>query len=121
MSQTGSHQGGGHWPVGVSADVHGGDQRRARGPVTTEVSGAAFVVSVLFTVLLIVAPEQLTAAYEWIRGLPIVLEVVAWVLLLPWILAHMAWETAWALWIRLALVLFLVWGVALSFWRNNGR
>lgn len=76
------------------------------------------MLSIAFTVLLITAPEQLDAAWQWIRGLPVVLEVIAWVALLPWMLAYLAWQTSWALWLRVLAVVLLVWGTALTFWKR---
>jgi hypothetical protein len=82
-------------------------------------SVGALALSIIFTVLLITAPQQLDAGWQWIRDLPLVLEVVAWIALLPWLLAYLAWQTTWPLWIRVVAVWLLVGGVALSFWKGR--
>jgi hypothetical protein len=107
----------GRWPIGTNVDVHVG--RKPRGSTGTGFSVAALLVSIAFLVLLIVAPERLDAAYVWIRDLPIVVEVFAWVVLLPWMLAYLVWTAPWVLWLRIVLILILLGGVAQSFWRRN--
>ena len=94
------------------------DQRTSRS-TQGGFSLGAFALSIIFVVLLIVAPEQLDAAYQWIRDLPIVFEVIAWVVLLPWMLAYLVWTSAWVLWVRVLLVAFLTGGFALNFWHSN--
>lgn len=104
--------------------------RARRAPMTVSSRGAspamrggisvgALLLSVAFLVLLIAAPEQLDAAWAWIRDLPIVLEVLAWIALLPWMLAYLAWQTSWALWLRVVVLAVLLGGVAQSFWHGN--
>jgi hypothetical protein len=106
------------------AEVVAGDRNRYQRRTTREpggVSFAAVVVSAVFAVLLITAPENLDTAWQWIRDLPIILEVVAWVLLLPWMLAYVVWQTSWALWVRIVVVAVLIGGVASSFWASKDR
>jgi hypothetical protein len=43
-------------------------------------------------------------AWEWIRGLPLILQGVAWLLFLPVVGALWAWETSWPLVLRLVIV-----------------
>jgi hypothetical protein len=106
----------GRWPTGEG--VHGGARRTPAG-AQAGFSVGAFAISVAFVVLLVTAPEQLDAAWQWLRDLPIVLEIIAWVALLPWMLAYLAWQSSWALWVRVVVVAFLVGGFALSFWRRG--
>ncbi len=109
----------GRWRVGRSVDVHVGRARRRGRPVEVGGSMGAVMVSTVFVVLLVAAPGQLDAAWQWIRELPLVLEVVAWIVLLPWLLAWMAWQASWALWVRIVVLVALLGGFASSFWRRN--
>lgn len=111
--------GGGRWPVGNSVDVHLGERRGSPPAAQAGFSVGALALSIIFTVLLITAPEQLDAAWQWLRDLPLVLEVIAWVALLPWLLAYLAWQASWALWLRVVVVWVLVGGVAMSFWKGR--
>jgi hypothetical protein len=56
--------------------------------------------SVFFT-LLAVSPETLQDAYDWLRGLGPVLEVVMWIVVLPWAVGWLVWEASWEQWLRL--------------------
>ena len=59
--------------------------------------------SVFFT-LLIVSPETLADSYDWLTALPIVWEVLMWIVLLPWALAYLVWESSWDQWLRVLVV-----------------
>ena len=69
--------------------------------------GAVPVVAgvVAFGVALIWSQGSLDQAWETIRGLPLVVQLVAWLLLLPVMFGLWAWETSWPLVVRLVLVL----------------
>lgn len=57
-----------------------------------------------FVTLLSVSPETLADVYDWLAGLAIVWEVLMWIVLLPWALAYVVWESSWDHWLRLLLV-----------------
>jgi hypothetical protein len=76
-------------------------------------------MSVIFAVLLVTDPQQLDVAWRWIRDLPIVLEVFAWIVLLPWMLAYLVWNASWDLWLRVVVVAILIGSFALNFWRSD--
>jgi hypothetical protein len=61
-----------------------------------------------FVTLLTVAPETLDDAYDWLTGLPIVWEILMWIVTLPWALAYVVYESSWAHWLRMLLVALLV-------------
>lgn len=71
-------------------------------------SGALFVVfAALWLALgagLLLDQGAVDAAWEWVRGLPLVLQGLAALLFLPVVAALWVWETAWPLVVRLALV-----------------
>lgn len=62
--------------------------------------GSMVAVWSTFCTLLAVSPETLADAYDWLRGLGPVLEVVMWIVLLPWAVAWLVWETSWEQWAR---------------------
>ena len=72
-------------------------------------NGILFVVFaaiwVAFGVALIWSQGSLDQVWESIRELPLVLQAVLWVLLLPVMFGLWAWETSWPLVVRLVLVL----------------
>jgi hypothetical protein len=68
-------------------------------------------VFVLFAVLwaafagaLILSQGSLDQTWEWIRGLPLIVQGVVWLLFLPVVAGLWIWESSWPLAIRLVLV-----------------
>jgi hypothetical protein len=61
----------------------------------------------VFVTLLVVSPETLDDAYDWLAGLPIVWEVLMWIVALPWALAYVVWESSWEQWLRVVIVAVL--------------
>ena len=61
-----------------------------------------------FVTLLAVSPTTLDDAYDWLRALPIVWEILMWILTLPWTVAYLAYETSWQHWVRVLLVVVVV-------------
>lgn len=59
---------------------------------------------VAFGYALVASQGSLDAAWEWLRGLPLVLQGLATFLLLPLVVALWVWETSWPLVLRVALV-----------------
>lgn len=66
--------------------------------------GAMVALWSIFFTLLAVSPETLEQAYEWLRGLAIVWEVLMWIVLLPWAVTYVVWETSWEHWLRVVVV-----------------
>ena len=71
-------------------------------------SGILFAIFALiwlaFGVGLIWSQGSIDAAWEAIRGLPLIVQGVVWVLFLPVMAGLWAWETTWPLVVRLLLV-----------------
>jgi hypothetical protein len=57
-----------------------------------------------FVTLLVVSPGTLDDTYDWLTGLPIVWEILMWIVLLPWALAYLVWESSWDQWVRILIV-----------------
>lgn len=49
-------------------------------------------------------PGILDSLWRSIRGLWVPIQVVVWVLLLPWVIGLWVWQMPWMLWLRLLLV-----------------
>ena len=69
--------------------------------------GAMVAVWSIFFTLLVVQPETLDVVYDWLRDLWIVWEVLMWIVLLPWALAHLVLESSWAHWLQIAVVVVI--------------
>ena len=48
-----------------------------------------------FGVLAVTSEDTLAGIWDWVGGLPLVLELVVWLLTFPWMLALAVWESAW--------------------------
>ena len=71
-------------------------------------SGILFIVFAMlwvgFGAALVWSQGSLAAAWQCIRGLPLVFEVVVWLLFLPVMAGLWIWEAAWPLVLRLFLI-----------------
>ena len=54
-----------------------------------------------FAIALVVHPEWLDMLWNWVRGLPLVVEIIVWVLFLPIMVGLWIWESSWAALVRL--------------------
>lgn len=71
----------------------------------TGVLFAIFAVAwVAFGVALIWSQGSLDAAWQWVRGLPLIVQGIVWLLFLPVMLGLWIWETTWPLVLRLMLI-----------------
>jgi hypothetical protein len=95
------------------SNVAAGRVERAPAAVPVEVPGSAFFALMAglwgsFVTLLAVSPETLDDAYDWLRALPILWEILMWILTLPWTVAYLVYETAWQHWVRVLVVALVV-------------
>ena len=71
-------------------------------------SGAAFLIFaglwVAFGVGLVWSQGSVTAAWEWVRSLPLLVQLLIWVLFLPVVAGLWVWETTWPVVLRLLIV-----------------
>lgn len=59
---------------------------------------------VAFGAAVIWSQGSLDAAWQWIRGLPLLVQGLVWLLFLPVVIGLWIWETTWPLVVRLVLV-----------------
>jgi len=62
------------------------------------------IVWIGFGAALVLSQGSVDQAWAAIRSLPLIIQAIAWVLFLPVMIALWAWEQAWPLLVRLALV-----------------
>jgi hypothetical protein len=62
------------------------------------------IIWIAFGAALILSQGSLDQAWATIRGLPLIFQVVVWVLFLPVMIGLWVWETSWPLIVRLVLV-----------------
>ena len=43
--------------------------------------------------------------WHWIQGLPLVLEIIVWIVFLPWVVSLWIWHSSLPLWARILLIL----------------
>lgn len=81
------------------------------GSMAVTIAFAVFIIVgwLVFAYLAFVSPHGLAGAWESVRALPLVLQLVIWLLLLPWMMALWITQTGWPMWLRVVLVLGLVW------------
>jgi hypothetical protein len=64
---------------------------------------------VAFIAVLFFRRETLDKTWQQIRRLPLLLQLLLWLLFLPVMAGLWIWQTAWPLWLRLLLVAGLAW------------
>jgi hypothetical protein len=65
---------------------------------------AVLVLWIAFGVTVAANPAGLGELRERIEGLWLPLQVVVWLVFLPWMLALRTWQADWAIWLRLGIV-----------------
>ena len=91
--------------------AHTAAQVTKRTPTATELAfnylmfGLSTAATIAFAYYLFTNPSMLNDAWSWVRQLPLVIQLVMWLLFLPWMIALWIWVQPWAIFIRLVLVL----------------
>ena len=67
--------------------------------------GLSAAATLAFAFYLLTEPARLNEAWNVVRGLPLIVQLAMWALLLPWMIALWVWTLPWALWIRLVVVI----------------
>lgn len=93
----------------TAAQPHAGGKRETRMESLFNVT--VFLVfaalSAAFAAALIWSQGSLDQTWEWIRGLPLILQGVVWLLFLPVVAGLWVWETSWPLLARIVVVVGL--------------
>lgn len=72
-----------------------------------------------FAATLLFKQQVLGNIWEYLRSLPILVQLLLWVLALPVMLGLWVWQTAWPLWLRLVLVTGLAWVTLYTFFPQS--
>ena len=92
--------------------------------INTIISFGSFaILSILwlgFGAALIFNQAILDSIWQTLRGMPMFIQVVVWLLVLPVALGLWIWETSWPVWIRLILVIGLGWATIYTFFPKQG-
>ncbi len=62
---------------------------------------------ITFFVLMGFYPETLDSIWSWLRGLPLVAEIVMWIVMLPWAIGLAIWQSSLATWLSVLLIALL--------------
>jgi hypothetical protein len=83
--------------------------------------GVFLLLWIAFMVALVADQGALDSVWNWLGSLPLLLQVVIWVLFLPLALGLRVWESDWTLWVRLVVIVALAAGTLGAFSpRPNG-
>lgn len=66
-----------------------------------------FPVSILwlaFAGLWIFSSETLGHIFTWIQGLPLILEIIVWIVFIPWVGSLWIWNSSWPLWLKIVVI-----------------
>ena len=55
---------------------------------------------IAFAVLWSFDSSVLGSIFHWIQGIPLILEIIVWIVFLPWVFSLWIWQTSLALWLR---------------------
>jgi hypothetical protein len=81
-----------------------------------------WMVGMWLTFFVLLFAGRLGDVWGAIRALPLLVEIVLWVLFLPWMLGMAVWTSGWADWLRVLLVLcFAIGWTVLSIPRARNR
>jgi hypothetical protein len=70
--------------------------------------GVASLVTLVFGYALVADQSRLIDAWEFIRALPLVVQIVLWLIFLPWMAALWVWTLPLALTLRVLLVVAIL-------------
>ncbi|HXV32809.1 MAG TPA: hypothetical protein VD769_02275 [Gaiellaceae bacterium] len=88
----------------TTAAVH--EPRRSVGSVLW----FAWMVALWVVFFALLLADRLGEVWDWIVGLPLVAEIVVWLVFFPWVLGTFVWTRGWADWLRLGLVVLFAVG-----------
>lgn len=84
-------------------------------------SGLFPLLWLIFFAVLVLEPARLDVVWAWFRDLPVIGQVVGWVVLLPLMLGLLIWQAPWAPWLRVILIVLLALGTVMTFSSRSPR
>jgi hypothetical protein len=58
--------------------------------------------------------DRIEGIWSWLHDLPLLVELLVWVALFPWLLGSAVWTSSWDGWLRLLLVVTFAFGWSLA-------
>jgi hypothetical protein len=92
-------------PSGLDASQPQQETDTPRNPSAGAVLWFVWMVGMWAAFFVLLRLDRLDAVWTWVRDLPLLVEVIAWFLFLPWILGTAVWTSGWSEPVRVALVL----------------
>jgi hypothetical protein len=71
--------------------------------------GIAIVMWLGIAAALLLNPDTLREVWTSFRGVPLIVQGIGWLLLLPWMAAVWLWSVSWLAWVRLTLIVGVAW------------
>ena len=65
------------------------------------------ILWIVFAVLWIFSADTLGHVFNWITGLPVVLEVILWIVFLPWVGSLYIWHSSLPQWLTIVLIVLI--------------
>jgi hypothetical protein len=62
---------------------------------------------IAFACLWVFSSETLGHVFTWIQGLPLVLEIIVWIVFLPWVGSLWIWHSSWALGLKILVIVVI--------------
>lgn len=106
-------------PMATTAPTH--LPTRVRPGAPAPLFGIFLLLWALFVAALIFNQGALDSTWTWFGGLPLVVQVILWVLFLPVMAGLWIWESDWSLWLRLVLIFVVMVGNLAAFSPKSGR
>jgi hypothetical protein len=62
------------------------------------------LIWIAFAALWIFTSETLGHILAWIQGLSLILEIIVWIVFLPWVGSLWIWHSSWPLWLKIVAI-----------------
>jgi hypothetical protein len=62
------------------------------------------ILWIAFAVLWIFDSSVLGSIFHWVQGIPLILEIIVWIVFLPWIFSLWILQTSLPLWLRIIII-----------------
>jgi hypothetical protein len=82
-------------------------------PQASRVGGVlwlVFMVAMWIALFVLLLADRLDNVWRWARDLPLLVELVLWLLTFPWLLGTAVWESSWPSWLRVLMVVMFAVG-----------
>jgi hypothetical protein len=78
------------------------------------VHGITLALWAVLAFSVVFGPDAVTSFWQWSQAQHPLLRGIGWVVFLPWMTALAAWESTWALWVRMSVVGVVAWATTFA-------